>query len=85
MSQEQVVEWLCNYSLMAKERALQRTKFIETYRAYVINYNLGQDLVKNYVLKKVNEESNDEEKEKCKWKIFEWLLSTPQVASNLVW
>ena len=32
-----------------RPRAEQRVKFIDQYRSYVINYNLGKDLVRAYV------------------------------------
>ena len=35
--------------LMSKERAEKRLDFINKYRSYVINYNLGKDIVKDYV------------------------------------
>lgn len=71
--------WLVKYSLMSPERAEQRIKFIEKYRSYVINYNLGQDIVKNYVEKHGGTKDNPEKR----WKVFKYLLSTPQTASGL--
>ena len=44
--------WLERYALMSPERARQRVTFIDQYRSYVINYNLGQDLVRAYVEKR---------------------------------
>ena len=38
--------------MYTKPRAEQRVKFIEQYRSYVINYNLGKDLVRAYVEKR---------------------------------
>ena len=38
-----------SYAMMSPVRAEQRTRFFDTYRSYVINYNLGKDLVKQYV------------------------------------
>ena len=35
--------------MMPPVRAEQRTRFFDTYRSYVINYNLGKDLVKQYI------------------------------------
>ena len=61
------------------ERAEQRVRFIEQYRSYVINYNLGQDLVKRHVEKLGG---TDDQPEK-RWEIFTRLLSTPQVPSAL--
>ena len=76
---EKTKNWLVKYSLMSPERAEQRIKFIEKYRSYVINYNLGQDIVKNYVEKNGGTKDNPEKR----WKIFEYILSTPQTASSL--
>ena len=44
--------WLVRYGLMSPERAAQRVRFIDQYRSYVINYNLGQDLVRQYIEKR---------------------------------
>ena len=41
--------WLERYALMPKERAAQRVRFFDQYRSYVINYNLGKDLVRRFV------------------------------------
>jgi len=78
-TEEKVKNWLVKYSLMAPERAEQRIKFIEKYRSYVINYNLGQDIVKNYIEKNGGTEDNPDKR----WEIFETLLSRPQTASGL--
>ena len=45
----QAAAWLAQYAMMSPARAEQRTRFFDTYRSYVINYNLGKDLVKQYV------------------------------------
>ena len=37
--------WLARFALMSPARAEQRTRFFDDYRSYVINYNLGKDLV----------------------------------------
>ncbi|HEX2120110.1 MAG TPA: hypothetical protein VHL59_00575 [Thermoanaerobaculia bacterium] len=70
-------EWLTTYALMAPARARQRVKFIEQYRAYVINYNLGKDLVQNYVERR---SGGDAEK---RWDVFAELLSSPRLPSGL--
>ncbi len=41
--------WLTPYALMEPAQARQRIRFLDTYRSYVINYNLGEDLVREYV------------------------------------
>ena len=35
--------------MYSPERAKQRVRFIEQYRSYVINYNLGKDMVRRFV------------------------------------
>jgi hypothetical protein len=74
----QAASWLQQYSLMSPEHAKQRVAFIEKYRSYVINYNLGQELVKNYVETLAG---GDHEK---RWQIFAQLLSAPYVPSQLM-
>lgn len=78
-SKEESVNWLVKYALFSPERAEQRIKFIEKYRSYVINYNYGQDLVKEYIEKNGGTENNTERR----WKLFKELLSTPQTPSGL--
>lgn len=76
-NEAETISWLMEYSLMSKERAEQRLKFIEKYRSYVINYNLGEDLVKNYI-EKIGENNNAK-----RWSAFKMVLSTPQTPSGL--
>lgn len=73
-TREQAAAWLEKYALMSPRRARQRVDFIDKYRAYVINYNLGQDIVRAAV-----EQAPPSER----WAIFERLLSTPVSAAML--
>jgi hypothetical protein len=79
MNRIETIKWLQKYAIMSKERAEQRMRFIDNYRSYVINYNVGQDLVKDYVNRNGGTDNNPD----LRWKIIERLLSTPQVPSNL--
>jgi hypothetical protein len=72
-------EWLSRYALMAPDRAAQRVRFIDTYRSYVINYNLGQDLVRAYVEREAGADASDGER----WAVFTELLSSPRLPSDL--
>lgn len=76
-SSEEAADWLVTYALMEPARARQRVKFFDQYRSYVINYNLGRDLVRAYVEKLAN---GDAEK---RWEIFAELLSSPRLPSGL--
>ncbi|HEV8631735.1 MAG TPA: hypothetical protein VGV61_15575 [Thermoanaerobaculia bacterium] len=71
------VDWLARYSLQSVERARQRLQFIDTYRSYVINYNLGQDMVSEYVAAK---SGGDRARQ---WQVFVELLSSPRLPSDL--
>ncbi len=76
---EGAAAWLTEYALMSPERARQRVRFIDTYRAYVINYNLGEDLVRRHV----EAETGKGDPPATRWQVFEALLSTPRVPSGL--
>jgi hypothetical protein len=81
-SKEQAVDWLINVQLYPPEKAAQRVSFYDANRGYVINYNLGADLVKKWVQRQVT--SKDPVKARAeRWAAFKKLLSTPQVASGL--
>jgi hypothetical protein len=71
--------WLQKWAMSPRDRAEQRTRFFDEYRSYVINYNLGQDLVKAYVERHGGTEDKPEER----WKIFGELLSSPRLPSGL--
>ena len=70
IDREQAVQWLVDYSLSSPERARQRIDFFDTYRSYVINYNLGKDMVREYI-------ERDTEDHAARWRKFEHLLSSP--------
>ena len=76
---ETAINWLQQYELMSKERATKRMDFIDKYRSYVINYNLGKDIVKSYVERNGGTIDNPTKR----WEIFEKIISTPQTPSGL--
>ena len=67
---------LQQYQLQSPERAAQSVKFIRTYRSYVINYGLGQDMVRAYV------EAAGPDQD-ARWKRMEALLSAPTLPVDL--
>ena len=73
------IAWLEKYALYSKPRAEQRLKFIEQYRSYVINYNLGKDLVRAYVERRMGREKTPLRR----WREFTALLSSPRLPSGL--
>ena len=77
---EQATEWLTTYALMEPARAQQRVKFFDQYRSYVINYNLGKDLVRAYI----EARGGTAEYPARRWAEFGALLSTPRLPSALI-
>jgi hypothetical protein len=78
MTREETVDWLVRYTLTSRERAARRIRFFDTYRSYVINYNLGEDIVRDHVESKAGAGAN----ERRRWEVFEELLSSPTLLSN---
>ena len=79
INREAAAAYLQKWAMSPKDRAEQRTRFFDEYRSYVINYNLGQDLVREYVEKRGGTADQPE----ARWKIFGELLSSPRLPSGL--
>ena len=79
LDREQAEEKLVRLRLLTPERAAQRVRFIDQYGAYVINYNLGKDLVREYIESRGGTSDNPEKR----WAEFEALLSSPRLPSSL--
>ncbi|MDH4069474.1 MAG: hypothetical protein OEV30_03530 [Ignavibacteria bacterium] len=79
ISGEEAAAWLVEFALMSPERAAQRVRFIDRYRSYVINYNLGEDLVRNFIEARGGTPDNPA----ARWEEFGKLLSSPRLPSGL--
>jgi hypothetical protein len=75
----QATTWLERFALMPHDRAAQRVKFFDQYRSYVINYNLGKDLVRRYIESRGGTPAQPAKR----WAEFETLLSSPRLPSEL--
>ena len=71
--------WLQKYALMDEKRAKQATRFIEKYHSYVINYNLGEDMVRSYIEKRGGTAEQPEQR----WREFEQLLASPRLPGDI--
>jgi hypothetical protein len=78
IGREEAAAWLTRFALMSPERAEQRTRFFDKYRSYVINYNLGKDLVKRFIEAKAAGGGHAKQ-----WDEFVRLLSSPRLPSGL--
>jgi len=70
---------LSTYTLVSLERARKLVSFIDRYRSYIINYNVGYDLVKDYIERR----GGTADEPQKRWDEFSDLLSAPRVPSAL--
>jgi hypothetical protein len=79
-TKDETVTWLQKFQLRTKERAVKSLSFIETYRSYVVTYNAGDKIIRDYV------ESNGGTQDNLarSWEILNTLISTPQTPSGLM-
>ena len=68
ISREEAIEQRRKYSLTSRDRAEQSVRFIEQYRSYVLNYNFGKDIVKEYI-------ENQGGDQRSRWLAFEHMLT----------
>lgn len=70
---------LSRWNLMPRDRAAQRVRFFDQYRSYVINYNLGQDLVREFI----EGRGGTADQPDVRWREFGALLASPRLPSGL--
>jgi hypothetical protein len=73
------IQWLVSYQLRSQQGAEKSLNFVEKYRTYIINYNLGYDMVKNYIEKRVDPKKDPQKI----WDEFKKLLTIPVMPSDL--
>ena len=76
ISRADAVRLTQQYQLQSKERAEQSLDFADQYRSYVINYGLGQDMVRAYI-----EAAGPDPK--ARWARMEKILSEPTLPGDL--
>lgn len=76
LSKEQAVPLIQKYYLQSYEKSEQRLRFMEKYRGYVINYNIGQDIVRDYV-------SSAGTAPDVQWKAFRDMLTIPLTPGDM--
>jgi hypothetical protein len=79
MTREDAAAWLERWAMMPRDAAEQRTRFFDQYRSYVINYNLGRDLVADYL----ERQGGTADRPDVRWAEFERLLASPRLPSGL--
>jgi hypothetical protein len=76
ISEADATDLLQKYLLASPERAAQSLRFMKTYRSYIINYGLGQDMVRDYV-----EAAGSPEE--ARWVRMKQILSEPTLPADL--
>jgi hypothetical protein len=76
LSKEQAIELTRKYQLVSRPRAEQSIAFTDQYRSYVINYGLGQDMVRAHI------EAAGEDPE-ARWAKMTRILSEPTLPQDL--
>jgi hypothetical protein len=76
ISREEAVALTERYQLVSRARAEQSVAFTDQYRSYVINYGLGQDMVRDYIERTGSTPAQ-------RWTAMARILSEPTLPSDL--
>ena len=77
ISRAEAVDRTRRYLLVSAEKAERSVRFAEKYRSYVVNYTLGEDIVKSYI--ETQSETLD-----GRWEAFERMLTELKTASDMI-
>jgi hypothetical protein len=80
LDDESAIQWMMDYMLVSKAQAEKYLSFIKANHSYVICYNYGLDLVKNYIGNNGGSVSSPAKR----WSLFRWLLSNPVTPRDLL-
>ena len=78
-TREQARDWLVRHALISSERAALLLANIEVTRTYVINYNLGRDMVTDFIERQGGTDADPGRR----WQLFRALLSSPRLPGDL--
>jgi len=71
------IAWLQKFTFATADEARRSLSFFDTYRSYVVNYRLGEDLIQQHIDQVAGTDAN------ARWKAFIELLASPPVVSDL--
>ncbi len=80
VSADDTLLWMQRFLLYSQERAVQRLKFIDKYRSYIINYSWGEQLVSEHIRRHGNSHAGSP----GQWQQFFQLISQPRTPAMLV-
>jgi hypothetical protein len=73
----ETIAWLQEFTFATPDEAKRSLSFFETYRSYVVNYRLGEDLIQQHIDQVAGTDPN------ARWKAFIDLLASPPVVADL--
>lgn len=76
---EESAQYLSGSALISLERARRLVTFFDRYRSYIINYNVGYDLVRDYIEKRGGTVDHPERR----WEELHALIALPRVPSEM--
>lgn len=76
LTREEAVPLIQIYYLASQEKSAQRLRFVDKYRGYVINYNIGRDRAGSWV------EAAGED-EDARWEAFAQMLTQPMTPGDI--
>lgn len=77
ITREEAITLIQKYKLVPRDAAEQSLEFDRQYRSYVINYSVGEDLVRSYVDREGGSDPD------ARWRAYEHILSTPMLPADL--
>ncbi len=80
MTKEDAIAWLERYALLSRQRAERYLSFGEQYRSYVVTYQVGLDLVRDYIERETESSAGPERR----WQLLRDLYAVPHVPSDIL-
>jgi hypothetical protein len=80
ITREEAIRWLMEHDTMRRDFAERAIRFDDRYRSYVINYGLGESMIRDWLA--ANGGGDDDPKRR--WELFEELLVSPKMPEELV-
>lgn len=77
VSRTEIIGLIQRYQLVPRDVAEQSLEFYDQYRSYVINYSVGEALVRDYVGRMGGTDP------KARWAAYDHIISTPTLPSDL--
>jgi hypothetical protein len=78
MSAAQVEDWLVRFGLVLPEEAKRSLRFFDTYRSYIVNYSVGEQVVTEWLDARAGGDRN------ARWNALIDLLSSPRLPAALL-